>query len=140
MKAVSMIFSILLISSFSPAQAQTAQITINNIDENKSISGRVTGLDKNTLRGFRVIAYVHTDMWYIHPYAGQGEGKTWASIQDNGTWSLETVHRPFSANEIAALVVGQDYKFPDRTEAIGSVKNSGIVIKRLTGTPDFGKL
>jgi hypothetical protein len=138
--SVSASAAVLLALAFSNAYSQAAKITIDKIDENKSISGHVTGLDKTMAKGFRVAVYVHTDIWYIHPYAGQGDGQSWSSIADDGSWSVATVKRAFSADQIAALVVEQGYDFPARTPSVEGVKNIGIFIKSLKGTPDFGKL
>jgi hypothetical protein len=120
--------------------SQTVRVSIDRIDENSLISGHVTGLDKIMAKGYRVVVYVHTDKWYIHPYAGQGEGKSWSSIADDGSWTLETVKRDFPADEMTALVVAQGYAFPARTDSIATVKNIALTQKRLRNTPDFGKL
>jgi hypothetical protein len=122
------------------SDAQTANITIDKIEANQLIAGHVTGLDKTTAKGYRIVVYVHTDIWYIHPYAGQGDGQSWSSIADDGSWSVATVKRDFPANEIAALVVGQGYDIPARTPSIESVRNIGLFRKSLRNTPDYGKL
>jgi hypothetical protein len=130
----------LLMSFCWPSYSQTVNITIDKIDENKLISGHVNGLDEDATKKFRVVVYIHTDIWYIHPYAGQGEGKTCSSITNDGKWAVETVRRSFPADEIGALVVRQDYQIPAKTETLESVQNIGITRERLSGTPDFGKL
>ena len=131
---------VLLLAASASSHAQTAQVTIDKIEENSSISGHVTGLDSATAKGFRVVVYVHTDIWYVHPYAGQGDGQSWSSISANGSWSVATVKREFPADELAAVAVGQGYAFPARTPVIEGVKNIGIIRKRLKGTDDYSKL
>jgi hypothetical protein len=130
----------LCVTSPVAAQTQKPSIFIDKIEEDQAISGHVTGLDRQSLKQYRVIVYVHTDMWYIHPYAGQGEGQSWAAIHDDGTWSIQTVHRPFNADQVAALVVSDTYAFPPRTNAIEKLNSVVMIKKSLAGTPDFGKL
>jgi hypothetical protein len=81
-----------------------------------------------------------TDRWYIHPYAGQGEGMSWAAIGDDGTWTLKTVRRAFKADKMAALVVEKDASVPAKAESLGSIPKLAIHEKVLTGTTDEGKL
>lgn len=126
---------------YSGAYSETvAKVTIDKIEENNIISGHVEGLDRNTAKGYHVVVYVHTDIWYIHPYAGSDEGKSWSSISDDGSWSVETVKRDFPADEIAALVVSEDYDVPAQTSSLQKVNNIGMFKKRLKGTGDYKKL
>ncbi|HIE24178.1 MAG TPA: hypothetical protein EYP68_08140 [Candidatus Korarchaeota archaeon] len=80
-------------------------ITIDKIERNNRIWGHVEGINRDEYDNYKVLVYVHTDKWYIHPYQGQGEDLSWAKIKDDGTWSIETVKRKFTANAVAALVV-----------------------------------
>ncbi len=82
---------------------QKACIKIEEIVQDEYIKGKVTNL-KDPQR-YKVLIYVHTDKWYIHPYAGQDEGMSWAAIRKDGSWSIPTVKRQFKANKIAALIV-----------------------------------
>jgi len=115
-------------------------IIIDKIESNEKIIGSVSGLNPNEYSSYKVIVYVHTDKWYIHPYAGQGEGLSWASIRGGGTWSIQTIKREFNADKVAALLVKRSYNGPDKTENIHGISNKASVIKNLTGTDDYGKL
>ena len=122
------------------ARAQPVQISIDKIVQDASISGHVAGLAQTTAPQYRVVVYVHTDMWYIHPYAGQGVGKSWAAIQPNGDWSIETIKREFVADRVAALVVLYGVAVPARTADIAGIPHTAITVRDLANTPDFGKL
>lgn len=120
--------------------AQQITITIDRIEPNQIISGFVRGLQPPEVANYKVIVYVHTDQWYIHPYAGQGEGLSWAPIRPNGVWQIETVQRRFRADKMAALVVKKTYPEPPKLENLQSIPSAAMVIRDLRGTPDFGKL
>ena len=123
-----------------PSTAQQAQIVIDKIVQDNSISGHVTGLDAASAPHYRVVVYVHTDVWYIHPYAGQGKGMSWAGIGPSGTWSIRTVKREFPADQVAALVVNDTLSVPPRTDSIDGIPHVALFKLDLSGTPDYGKL
>lgn len=87
-------------------------IRILEIVENSHIVGRVTGLDPAQHDQYKVLVYVKTDKWYIHPYERGGEGLSFAKINKDGTWSIGTVKRQFLADLVAALLVRKDYAPP----------------------------
>jgi hypothetical protein len=113
-------------------------IQVDEIQADQQIKGTVTGV--RPPERYKVVVYVHTDRWYIHPYAGQGEGMSWAAIGDDGTWTLKTVRRAFKADKMAALVVEKDASVPAKAESLGSIPKLAIHEKVLTGTTDEGKL
>ncbi len=93
-------------------QAVTAlaepSITITDIQSNGKIEGSVSGLDAET-DAYCVVVYVHTDMWYIHPYASGGRGRSWAEIKGS-SWTISTVRREFPADSVAAVVLKRESK------------------------------
>lgn len=103
-------------------------IRINSIAEDEFIKGKVTNIDNP--EKYKILIYVHTDKWYIHPFAGQDEGKSWAAIKKDGSWSIQTVKRDFNANKIAALVVDSSTAedAPGTLENIAKIKNSALII------------
>ena len=128
-------------ASWTPVLAQVSiSISIDAIEENDFIAGTVKGLQPSEYANYKVIVYVHTDVWYIHPYAGQGDGSSWASIGANGQWTIDTVRRRFSADKMAALVVARDYPEPNKRSTVGGIPAIARTIKRLRGTEDYGKL
>lgn len=115
-------------------------ITIDKITANDKIRGRVRGLTGTDPQAYKVLVYVHTDLWYVHPWAGQGKGRSWAAVENDGSWRLKSLQREFKANKIAALVVRRSYPEPHRLADVRSIPHEAIVIKDLVGTPDFGKV
>ena len=70
--------------------AEGVAISIDKIVQNDHIAGTVTGLTTKGRTEHKVIVYVKTDRWYIHPYERGGAGKSWASIGPQGSWKIET--------------------------------------------------
>ena len=87
-------------------------IRIVEIVANSHIVGRVHGLDPTQYDEYKVVVYVKTDKWYIHPYERGGEGLSYAKINRDGSWEIETVKRRFLANIVAVLIVKKDYSPP----------------------------
>jgi len=115
-------------------------ISIDKIVRNDHISGRVSGLTSKGTSELKVIVYVKTDKWYIHPYKSGGDGKSFASIETDGSWKIETVRRDFAASQIAALVVERSSRPPSPTSNVSAIPNRAVVVNDLSGTDDFGKL
>lgn len=122
------------------AIAEPITISIDKIQTNKEISGYVTGIQKNKHSNYKVIVYVHTDRWYIHPYAGQGEGLSWVTINANNTWNIKTVQREFKADQVAALLVKKNYPEPNTLISLERIPSKAEDVKNLQGTEDYGKL
>ena len=136
---ISPILMVLMCAALS--QAQQITISINKIIPNQMICGSISGLSAQDYKKYKVIVYVHTDQWYIHPYAGQGDGKSWASIQPDGGWQIQTVQRDFKADKVAAILVSKEnYAEPSKIESLERIQKSSIVVKELQGTNDYGSL
>lgn len=140
MKTLGVVTVIVFLTVVHTSAILAQQITIDQIIADKQISGYVGGLQPTDYPDYKVIVYVHTDQWYVHPYAGQGEGLSWASIKKNGTWQIQTVQRKFKADKVAALLVKRDYPEPSKVKIIKKIPHSAILVKKLQGTPDYGKL
>jgi hypothetical protein len=123
-----------------PWQGFAQEIMIGEIVENTRISGRVANLPSAGVEKYKVVVYVQTDKWYIHPYAGQGENLSWASVKSDGTWEIETVKRRFSAKKVAALLVSKGLSPPDTAGDISTIPCVTKTIRILTNTSDYGKL
>ncbi len=124
-----LLLALLLTSSVS--EAQSPAIRIDEIEKDQLIQGQVINLPNP--EEYRVLIYVHTDQWYIHPYAGQGEGLSWASIDSQGDWSLRTVKREFTANSVAALIVEPAVAdtAPSPLVNVSSIRNRGLIVYTL---------
>lgn len=109
------------------------QINIERIVKDSRISGQATGLAPGERDKYKVIVLVHTDRWYLHPYAGQGRGKSWATIDGDGRWSIPSVKRQFVADQVAAVLVAQGLAEPASVERILEIESSAWVIVQGTG-------
>ena len=69
-------------------------------------------------------------MWYIHPYTGQDEGMSWATIDKTGNWFIVTEKRKFISKSIAALVVDSSIAedAPPRVGNIKRIRNHAMII------------
>lgn len=135
----------LLIVLFAAASTKTVgaeeiSVSVTSIEAGAFVRGRVSGIPAGKAQAYKVILYVHTDKWHIHPYEGQGEGKSWASIDDDGRWEIQTEQREFSANQLAVLVVKLDAPEVAKTGNLAAIPADARRIMKLTGTPNFGRL
>jgi hypothetical protein len=115
-------------------------VSIDSIEKDYQIKGRVIGLTPEGRKGNRVVVYVKTDRWYLHPYTEGGDGKSWAAIKPDFSWSIETKRRQYPSNAIAALVIANDTVVPDSTENLKDIPIAAIQIKELVNTADFDKV
>jgi hypothetical protein len=102
------------------------QVTIKDIIENTTITGGSSNVPAEPHATACVVVYVHTDVWYIHPYADAGLDKSYALIESNGDWQLATVKRQFPANKIAAIILKNTHEcesVPARTNDITKIQN-----------------
>ena len=135
MKKRLILFTIIILTlpfqytSDSSAQITEPGITIEEIIPNRYIAGKVFGITHSQYDNYKVIVYVHTDKWYIHPYAIGGDGKSYAKISNGGNWQIVTVKRDFPADNVAVLIVEKTYKPPAFIEDIYRIKHVAITIK-----------
>lgn len=80
------------------------------------IEGKINGLDAADYKNHKVLVYVLTDKWYIHPYAENRAGKGFAKIGNQGNWRIETVWRGYQAYKIAFLLVSKEFYPPPTVE------------------------
>ena len=118
---------ILQFSVQAPPKRGVPQIRITRIVPNGQIEGIVGGLTGDPKK-YKVLVYVRTDKWYIHPFTHGGEGYSFASVNTDGTWKIKTVKREFAADEVMALLVDAAYQPPatiDNIDRIGAVATHG---------------
>jgi hypothetical protein len=129
-----------LVVMMAPPAVGQVSITIDNIVANGFITGHVKGLNPSQYGNYRVLVYVHTDKWYIHPYAQGGEGRSFASIGAGGSWRIGTVRRRFKADSLAALLVHRNYPAPPTVMTLADLQFSAIKVMALVGTKYYGRL
>lgn len=93
------------------------------------ISGRVEGLSQNDYRDYKILVYVLTDKWYIHPWAENAEGKGYASIRNNGTWRISTVWRGYQAYRVAFLLTKKTASAPSTVNVVSENPDSDLLSK-----------
>ena len=96
-----------------------AKIEITEFKENDFVSGRVSGLDSTHYRQHKVIVFVYTDKWYIHPYVA-----SFAEINGDGSWRINSIHREPSPTQIAACLVRQDFEIPKEVDRLGAIRST----------------
>lgn len=93
-----------------------------------SVSGKVTGLSREETGTHKVLVYVLTDRWYIHPFAENVDGRGYASIKADGSWRIDTKNRRHNPFKIAFVVVPEDY-VPPAAIRIGDDADAAILAK-----------
>lgn len=92
---------------------QRTEVSIDSIVPNQSIKGHVNGLSSEAMDKFKVVFYVKTNLWYVHPYMyyqGQEEGYSYSNLNERGEFKVKTVKRDIPSKELAAVVVPKSYK------------------------------
>jgi hypothetical protein len=87
----------------------TVTIEISGFVKNGSIHGRVIGLPASNRSKYKILVYVFTNQWYIHPYNERTEGRGFATIKEDGTWEIETKDWGHQAYIAAYLLVPKDF-------------------------------
>lgn len=93
------------------------------------ISGRVEGLSTSEYRDYKILVYVLTDKWYIHPWAENAEGRGYASIRDDGTWRISTVWRGYQAYRVAFLLTKRTTYAPPTVNVVSENPDSDLLSK-----------
>ncbi len=94
-------------------ECRSAVVTVEEIVKDSHIKGRVTGLPTDAYEKFKVIFYVKTNRWYVHPYThyeGQEEGYSYSNLNENGEFRVRTVLRKVPSKELVAAVVPKSHK------------------------------
>ena len=129
-----------LVAAVTAVATSKTSITIDDIEADVRIRGRVEKLSAQDAQSVKVLVYVLTDQWYIHPFADGGEGKSFAKVSPDGSWQIGTVKRDYPAKKIAAVLVPGAYAEPARLATLDPLPARAIVVRSLTGTDDYGKL
>ena len=93
-------------------QIATILIEMTEFSRGSYIKGKVRGLDRKECDKYKVLVYVLTDKWYIHPYAENKVMRGYAVIDSLGNWEIETVWRGYQAYNVAFLLVEKDLYTP----------------------------
>ena len=88
-------------------------VTVDSIVKNESIKGHIVGLPQDAYKDFKVVTYVKTNRWYVHPFEfqnGQDEGYSYSLLKNDGSFTLKTVSRGIPSKQLVAVLVPKSYK------------------------------
>ncbi|MFP5385862.1 MAG: hypothetical protein ACLGHN_07260 [Bacteriovoracia bacterium] len=94
-------------------ECRTTEIVVDEIVKNSHIKGHVKGLPVEAYDKFKVVFYVKTNRWYVHPYTyyeGQESGYSYSNLNSNGGFEVKTVRRDVPSQKLAVVVVPSSYK------------------------------
>jgi hypothetical protein len=102
---------------------KSTEVVIDSIVKDDKITGHVKGLPQNAYKDFKMVFYVQTNRWYVHPFENSGEDQTYANLTENGTFSIGTVRRQVPSKQMVAVLVPKSYK----------VKSQRLLLKPFLG-------
>lgn len=109
----------------------SVEIHMTELESGRWIRGTVSGLAPGEEGKFKVLVYVLTDKWYIHPEAVATQGRGFAEIDAAGRWEIGSVWRGHQATRLALLVVARPTWAPPTIEP-GEVRPEESLRSRLT--------
>ena len=92
------------------------------------ILGRVKNISPTEVKDYKIIVYVLTDKWYIHPYARDTEGFGYAKINSDGTWKIPTVFRGYQSYRTAFLLTQKSMKLPLFVEVVTNNPDQDLLV------------
>jgi hypothetical protein len=108
------------------------QVAVDSIVANDHIRGHITGLPTEAYDKFKVVFYVKTNIWYIHPYTyyeGQEEGYSYSNLNAKGEFKVKTVKRAVPSKELAVVLVPKPYKIKAQKWILNPILGVGGVLK-----------
>ena len=88
-------------------ECKVATVNVQAIVKNSHIKGYVTGLKETSLEDFKMIFYVKTNRWYVHPYQfneSQPSGYSYSDLTTGGSFWIRSHFRTPSKRMVAILV------------------------------------
>ena len=101
------------VSSEFKSECKSSEVIIDELVRDSHIKGHVTNLPPEAYDKFKVVFYVKTNRWYVHPYLyypGQEPGYSYSLINSNGEFEIKTLRRQVPSKAMAVVVVPKDYK------------------------------
>ena len=94
-------------------ECRTTEVVVDEIVKNSHIIGHIKGLPVEAYDKFKVVFYVKTNRWYVHPYSyteGQEAGYSYSNIDAKGNFWVRTLRREVPAQKMAVVLVPKSYK------------------------------
>ena len=92
-----------------PLGQRRLSITKTGFQKGGFIKGKVDGMEREEHENLKVVVYVYTDKWYIHPYKSAEPGKGHAPINADGSWRISTKFWGHQAFMAAYLIVDKSW-------------------------------
>lgn len=93
-------------------ECKTTEVVVDEIVRDSHIRGHIEGMKEEAYDRFKVVFYVKTNRWYVHPYTyyeGQQEGYSYSNINRNGEFYVRTVRRQVPSKQLAVVLVPRSY-------------------------------
>jgi hypothetical protein len=120
-------------------ECKVADIKVEEIVKNSHIKGHVTGLAETSLEDFKVLFYVKTNKWYVHPYQfnhNQPSGYSWAELTAGGKFWNRSVFRTPS-KKMAVILVPSPHIVPNKSRSLKSLTKYACKYIEIPGNGDF---
>lgn len=94
-----------------------SEVIIDSISRNEWIKGHVNGIPTEALSKMKMVFFVKTNRWYVHPYTyteGQEEGYSYTYLNADGTFKIKTIRRDVPAKKLAAVLVPRPYQIQNQ--------------------------
>lgn len=112
-----------------PMEMEEIRITMTHFQRNSHIWGQIEGLSPEHYGEYKILVYVLTNKWYIHPWADSREGRGFASIRSDGTWKIGTIWRGYQAYRVAFLLCAKSSYSPPTVEVISDDPEQDLLSK-----------
>ncbi|MCG8455657.1 MAG: carboxypeptidase-like regulatory domain-containing protein [Holophagales bacterium] len=100
------------------------RVCLEGFESGGLLRGSVHGLAPGHHQALKVLVYVLTDSWYIHPEATNEPDRSFALVDEAGRWQLATIRRQHQATKLAVLVVPRHFLAPSVLGARASVEET----------------
>jgi hypothetical protein len=93
-------------------ECRTTEVVVDEIIKNDVIRGHIQGMSPASYNKFKVVFYVKTDKWYVHPFTftpRQEEGYSYSNLDANGNFKIRTVLREVASQKMAVVLVPKSY-------------------------------
>lgn len=94
-------------------ECKKSSVVVEEIVKDSHIKGHITGIPAEAYDKFKVVFYVKTNRWYVHPYVynnDQEPGYSYSNLDSNGGFWVRTVRRQIPSRQLAVVVVPRSYK------------------------------
>lgn len=88
------------------------EVILQEFKQDSHMAGRVIGFSPEEYGELKILVYVLTDKWYIHPWAERGTGRGYATIDEDGSWRIATEWRGHQAYLLALLLTKKETGAP----------------------------